>query len=442
MRTSIFALFLLGTATQHAVAQPAPAAPAPTADDLARAADAAADVAAMAPADAAPAPAPEGAVKASADDIDLSSLGLDSAASSFDDKLNIYGFADVSWSALHLARKSLILAKDSRSFAVGNLNIYLAKNLTPKARVLGEVRFTFLPNANQLADGSYVSTLATDVNNANRPVQWGGVVIERLYVEYDLTEHLTLRAGHWLTPYGIWNIDHGSPAIVAVSRPYIIGEQFFPEHQTGLDLFGNYYKSGYKLNYHLTASNGRGPAEAQVDQDTDVAVGARLDVETPFGIKAGASYYYGRNTGFAPSPGAAEPTYLEAAYAGDLQYDRGGLHLQAEVAARERQYEDGTRAPAVAGFAPDGRDFGYYVLGSYRFDRFWSVTPFAYFEHYSPQDHFLFKKADAINAGLNFRPSPGFVLKLQGLRATFPEGPGLLDGNKIYQYQAQASWVF
>src|SRR5439155_19746980 len=133
--------------------------------------------------------------------------------------------------------------------------LYLAKSLIRKARALAEVRFTFLPNGSINPDGSIVNTTATDVTNVNRPVQWGGIVIERAYLEYDLGDHLTIRAGRWLTPYGIWNIDHGSPVIIATSRPYIIGEQFFPEHQTGLDAFGSHHQDGFKLNYHLTASN-------------------------------------------------------------------------------------------------------------------------------------------------------------------------------------------
>src|SRR5438874_865868 len=128
------------------------------------------------------------AARASSDDIDLSALGLDPGAAAFDDKLNIYGFADVGYRVTHASRNPVFFPQDTRSFAVGNFNLYLAKSLIRKARALAEVRFTFLPNGSINPDGSIVNTTATDVTNVNRPVQWGGIVIERAYLEYDVGE--------------------------------------------------------------------------------------------------------------------------------------------------------------------------------------------------------------------------------------------------------------
>jgi hypothetical protein len=417
-------------------AEPAPAEPAPapvSPDDLARAADAAAEVASVPPGDAPPA-------KPSSDDIDLSALGLDPGAAAFDDKLNLYGFADFTWQYDHFTRDVPLVKNDARGFVVGNLNLYMARNLTAKARALAEVRFTFVPNASTNPDGSMLDTAAEDPSNFNRPVQWGGIVIERAYVEYDVTPYLTIRGGHWLTPYGIWNIDHGSPVIISVNRPFIIGEQFFPEHQTGLDAFGSHTESGFKIGYHLTASNGRGGSEAQQDQDTNVALGGRLELETPWGLRLGGSYYRGRYTGLTTIAGAPAPTFLEAAYGGDAQYDRGPLHLQGELIARERHYEDGSRAAGLFGFTPDGRDLGLYLLAGHRFDQLWNAMPYARYEYYAPLEVVVAESIQAWTAGVNLRPSPSLVLKLQGLRAAFRGG--LFADSAFWEYSAQASWVF
>src|SRR5262249_33291456 len=284
----------------------------------------AADATAAAAAVPASASAPS-AAKTSSDDIDLSSLGLDPESGGLDDKLNIYGFADFNYTGIHWVRKAPpTTQQDTHGFLVGKLNVYLAKNLTHKARALIEVRFSFMPNASQnFADGSYVSTLVLDASNLNRPAYWGSTVIERAYIEYDVTDYLTIRAGHWLTPYGIWNTDHGSPVVINVLPPYIIGELFFPEHQTGLDLFGHLNAGRFQVEYHLTASNGRGAAEAQIDLDNELAYGARLALDTPWGLKIGASYYRGKYMGFPASTGALPDTYQEAAYGADLEYRNG-----------------------------------------------------------------------------------------------------------------------
>ncbi|TMQ06843.1 MAG: hypothetical protein E6J90_45090 [Deltaproteobacteria bacterium] len=389
-----------------------------------------------------PAVAPAVAPAAAPADIDLSSIGLDPSSSPFDDKLNIHGFADIALQKWHWAHSTIGFPQKSKSFLVGNLNLYLAKNLTAKARSLVEVRFTFLPNASVNPDGSVVDTTVLDATNLYRATQWGGIMIERVYVEYDLTEHLTIRGGRWLTPYGVWNIDHGSPVVITTGRPFIIGEQFFPEHQTGLDLFGDHYLGRFKLSYHATVSNGRGGADAQLDQDSVFALGGRLELETPWGLRLGSSYYRGRYTALPATAGGVADTYLEASYGGDAQLDRGALHLQAEVIAHDRHYPAGQRSLAGGGFAPDGRDFGFYVLAGYRFDRLWNVMPFVDWDDYRPIDHRYFPHATDVHTGLNFRPAPNLVLKLDFTYATFDSGGGLIAGQTARYYEAQACWAF
>lgn len=447
MNRSIVLMLLVAAVVQPALAQPAPVEPGPAGpepkpaaaspDDLSKAADAASELAGV-PA-AAPGP------KASSDDIDLSSLGLDPSANAFDDKLNIYGYLDLAYKAQHWFRPPLIQQQDERGFSTGNINLYLAKNASPKARLLVEVQFSFLPNGAPNADGSFASTNVIDPANDNIATRWGSIVIQRAYLEYDLAEHLTLRAGHWLTPYGIWNTDHGSPVILPTSRPYIIDQELFPQHQTGFELFGSHTASNFKLNYHATMSNGRGDTEAQLDLDKKLAFGGRLELETPWGVKAGASYYRGRYTGLPAAPGAAPPTYREEAYGGDAQFDHAGLHLQSELSVRVRHY--GTaEAAAIATSEPtssaDPSDFGFYVLAGYRFDMLWNVMPFGYYQYYRAADHALYETINSQTAGLNFRPSGGMVFKLQGTRGRVGDGGGLLAGILIYQFAAQAAWVF
>jgi len=411
------ALLAVTASTAHAqlpsAAPPeAPPAPPPAEShdkDIDRAADAAAEAAAVS---AAPAAAHPG------DDIDLGALGLDPASgAAADDKVNIYGFADMTWQRLWDGPN----AHPQQSFASGKLNVYFARSFTPRWRLLAEVRFMYAPNgaAVPVPPGPTmyppIVTTVGDATDFNRPLQWGGISIQRAYVEYDLTTNLTIRAGHWLTPYGIWNVDHGSPAIISAFAPHIIGEALLPEAQTGLELFGSTLVGDYKLGYYATVSNGRSPLETTQDVDQRVSLGGRLEFEAPWAgtFKAGVSSYGGRSTELeadatpAPPPGAppspSQWSYNERDYAADVQWDHGGVHVQGEYLRHHRE------PVGVVTPSSQGTNWGYYVFAGYRFDRLWNVMPFSYYEDWRPLGGTL--QIEEIHVGLNFRPTPSVVLK-------------------------------
>lgn len=395
-------------------------------------------------ADPAPAAAPAAAAAPAQTgaDIDLASLGLDpNAGPAFDDKLNLYGFADAEYWGWHVTHTTALT--DERQFVSGNLNLYLAKNLTPKWRFLAEVQFMYLPNGAENPDGTESVTSAGDPNDYTRPVSWGAIQIERAYIEYDVDQYLTVRAGRYLTPYGIWNIDHGSPVIITATRPYIIGEQFFPDAQTGLDLFGNVHVGEYRLGYHATVSNGRNPADAIEDPDKKLAFGGRVEFEAPWAgtLKLGASVYGGRFTDAVTTPGEIPDAYEERSYGGDIQWDHGGLHLQGEIIGNSRRYLDGQRALTATGFIPDGTQYGYYGLAGYRTSLAWNVMPYAYYEYENPLDKEEYDHIRVVVGGLNFRPSPNVVLKLEGGFAWMRDG-GVLGGTNFDLFTSQVAWAF
>lgn len=382
------------------------------------------------------------ALAPSSDTVDLRSLGLDPAASTYDDELNLYGFADFGFILDRWQKYVPGISQRSHTFFVGNLNLYIAKNLSARARGLAEIRFSFAPNGGRATNGQTIDTSTDDVTNLGRPTQWGGIVLERAYLDYDLTETLTVRAGRWLTPYGIWNIDHGSPVIITTGKPYVIGEAFFPQHQTGLELYGHYdVSSSTRLTAHATMTNGRSSLDAIGDPDDRVAFGGRLELETSWGLRAGASYYAGRATWIATS--TPEISYREAAYGGDAQYDRDRLHLQAEVLIRDRHFASEADADLVAErLTLDNRDFGFYALVGYRFPFLWNVMPFGYFEYYEPANTANYDYAYDGNVGLNFRPTPSFVLKTMAQWVKFHDDAALFQGSYSIELTAQAAWMF
>lgn len=389
------------------------------------------------------------------EDLGLAGLELDPAPA--DERLNLYGFADVTWRALLIPRTSVganYFPKEN-TFLVGNVNLYATKKLSRRWRSLLEVRFLYAP-IKPTADGTYQSTTAPDPADLERPIQWGGISIERVYLEYEINQWLTIQAGSFLTPYGIWNVDHGSPTIIPVTRPYIIGESLFPQQQTGLHLYGKRPVGNYQLRYDATLTNGRGTFAAVRDFDDNKAIGGRLELEAPWldGVRLGISGYLGRFTDRPADVIVVDPagklvnttppgtSYDERAWGLDLLAHRGPLHIQAELVGNDRHYRTGARAVARGGFAPNGRYVGAYALVGYRLDRWWQMMPFVELEvdrmRSSPE---LGEDPVAVQAtgGLNFRPDPSVALKLEYVEAQIDAPITKLTFRAL---MTQASWAF
>ncbi|MFO7177161.1 MAG: hypothetical protein DIU78_000550 [Pseudomonadota bacterium] len=433
----------------------------------------------MPPPTAAPAPStpsaatpPAASAEATADDVDAdasaealaAAMAAEQAAAVVGEepKINIYGFADFTY---RQPLSDFLFGQKYSSFAVGNLNVYFGADLGDQWRSLIEVRFLYLPHGS-------VPTLATeqvrtdtqvpDYNDLARPLRWGGVEIERAWIERTFHPALTVRAGQWLTPYGIWNVDHGSPVIIGVARPYIIGEALFPERQTGLELYGSFYAGPTQFGYHLTLSNGRGPIDAYQDLDHNKAIGGRLFLknDSPLGtITFGVSGYRGKYTDrtaeFVVLPDGTlenrDPITLqfdELSLAADLKLEKDGFLFQAEGIVQDTAYDDRARAadpgftPGPPGWIPDNRRYGVYGLTGYR-TPFLGIMPFFGGEYYYIGKHAFLPDAAALWGGLNARPTARVVLKAQITHSWFPTpAPGSTSPDGYNALDLQAAWSF
>jgi hypothetical protein len=440
-------------ATENATGTPTPSAP--PANEPAQSNAAAAPTPAAAQAPGAPQSEAQDA-EAAALEAELTSQSSSPDVSEF--KLNFYGFADFTFTQ-PVGDSSL--TPNRNSFAVGKLNLYSAAELGDDWRSLAEIRFMYLPDGSTqlgLNQAPRTDTTTTDYTDLNRPVKWGGISIERAWLEHTFHPALTVRAGQWLTPYGIWNVDHGSPVIVGVRRPFIVGEALFPERQTGLELYGALGFGAAQFGYHVTLSNGRGPVDTYQDYDHNKAVGARLfwKQETEFGaLTVGASGYRAKYTDAHDDVGldsaggivfkhVVVTQYDELSLAADAKWEWGGLLVQSEAISNDVAYDDAHRPsdPGITGgppgFSPDHRKFGVYGLAGYR-TSFLGLMPFGGGEYYEPGLHVLRAKAVGLWGGLNCRPTPRVVLKAQYTHAFFPDAPafGTLDILDL-----QAAWSF
>jgi hypothetical protein len=382
-------------------------------------------------------------------------------------KLNIYGFADFTYRHPLTQHDWTDVAP---SFAVGSFNLYVGAELGSGWRTLTEVRFMYLPNGStgpaQPAPGVPITrtdTTVTDYVDGLGQTRWGGVGIQRAYLEKTWNSWVGVRGGQWLTPYGIWNVDHGSPVIIGVRRPYIIGEALFPAQQTGLEFFGSGIVGPIELAYHLTLSNGRGPIDSYADLDHNKAIGARVEMRRrwPRGtLTVGFSGYGGTYTdrttvptvdpnGNFSLPRPITAQYDELSLAADVRWEAGGFLFQAEGIMQQVAYPDGHRPVypyplpgAPPGYIPDHGQGGFYGITGYRFP-FLGIMPWIGGEYFAFGSNELNPRAAVVMGGLNVRPTARVVLKAQYTHTFFPDQPLLGERPKALNLlDLQAAWSF
>ena len=405
--------------------------------------------------------AAEAAAAAAAAEVDLTA-----AAQIEDYKLNFYGFADFLYS--QPLTKSSIQEK-AGAFAIGNLNLYVGSELGDNWRWLSEVRFMYLPQGSIPYDtaltpnpGPRTDTTVEDYAEIQSSVRWGGISIERAYIEHSFHSWFTARAGQFLTPYGIWNVDHGSPIVVGVRRPYAVGQALFPARQTGLELYGSGLVGPAELGYHLTLSNGRGPLDAYGDLDRNKAVGGRVFArhhsEELGTVTLGASGYRGRYTDSEPIAALSSDSslkvsesltaqYEELALGADFKWERRGLFVQSEAVLNDRAYTDSVRPasppqPGPPGQVPDHRRLGVYALAGYRFELL-GTMPWAGIDYFSFGKHAVYPTVTAFVGGFNLRPTARVTLKAQYTHVAFPSEPTL--GSRptpLNLLDLQVAWSF
>lgn len=401
---------------------------------------------------------------------ELAALGIETGAGgagAVDTSLHLSGFMDVTFSGMKAPDDSFFRGMFNRhaSFWLGNINLYVSKNITESVRTMFEVRFTYMPNGvpNSGFGTGLLNTSVSDYTDAGHPQRWGGIIMQRAHLDWELHSAAILRVGQYLTPYGIWNVDHGSPTIVPVLRPYIVGAQMFPERQTGLQLFGGYSPSAHNtFSYALTLSNGFGPLSEYRDLDNNTAFGGHLawSFDGLGELTLGGSWFLGKDTSayerLIVKPGgklsSAETISQQSnvlALAADLQWKYEGLLVQSEVITQQREFTEAGRVGAVnvaAGnqyLAPkDATSWGFYGLMGYRLPAL-GVMPYVLCTYNAVYElsTLTFGKALALEAGLNIRPIDAVVLKLEYATVKLV-GSNAPTNDRLHTLQAQLAWAF
>lgn len=386
---------------------------------------------------------------------------------------SIYGFFDLNFRKLWIPDNVVLgdVLDQEPSFVFGSLNTYLDFKPSPDWRVLAEIRFLLNPIGDletwefKLLGTSYrrVNTGTSDAAAFSERFDYGSIEIERALAVWRRYQWLKVAAGLFLTPYGIWNIDHGSPTRMMVIAPFHYALQVFPERQLGVKVFGDVMLGQYGLEYALTLSNGRGPANTLKDSDWDKAVGGRLALRSAgkYTWKAGLSIYSGD---FSDSKQVAELLpdmksldidrvltirYRELALGADFSFTGGPFTLHWELLVNWRNYDDDHRPPAqyhttsrfAAGIdTPYGQtaeaDFVFWGTGifiGYKLPtQLVNLTPYVSVNWTDVNDNTPYERVFGLNTGLNWRISDATVLKLEHMWGYWPnkrDPPQIMSGS-------------
>jgi hypothetical protein len=148
--------------------------------------------------------------------------------------LPLHGFADVGYAS----SGKQVADKRKRGFALGNADFYLSPEFGDHVKSLIELNFEY----------GDAGTLGTD--------------LERLQIGYTFSDGLTLWAGRFHTPYGIWNtaFHHGAQIQTSILRPRMVAFEdqggILPAHTVGLWATGAVKAGDGRLEYDAYIGNG------------------------------------------------------------------------------------------------------------------------------------------------------------------------------------------
>ena len=362
--------------------------------------------------------------------------------------LHIYGFADMGVQKIFIGQHALlqsILPTTATTFVLGNVNLYFDAQPIEHWSALVEVRLTNLPDGVDSAGNPaqpYTRTSTSVFDNTSTAVvskiRLGGIVLERAYLQYQYNDLFSVRVGSFLTPFGIWNIDHGLPTLISLVLPEFEANELFPTQQLGVEAFGSLHHAPWEYGYFAYLSNGRTPGQVSLTENK--MFGGRLFARTtrPYHMTFGLSGFSGRysdqtrtNAGFPTLFINQEVVgYNERGFGADASLDLGNLRLRSEFAFHHTIYVPGER-DSIYGpgtFVPDHNDWDIYLLAAYQLP--WlGLEPFLYAENYRYPTA-LGEGIAYYSAGLNIHFNAVAQFKLQYSHAVFdaPATPGGFTG--------------
>ncbi|MCH7490841.1 MAG: porin [Gemmatimonadetes bacterium] len=301
-----------------------------------------------------------------------------------DTSLDLYGFFTFEW-------ETDDIPGTSSTFDLHRFNVITEFRWSDRYRVFGEIEWE---HGISLEAGGLGS---------------GSVALERAWFEYSNSDALRVKAGRFITPFGLYNLRHDAaatylfvflPSSVYGKHDNTVGgtQRLYAKFATGVQALGTVFVERWLGRYYAYVSNGRGPKPGEQDNNANKGVGGRINLTSPEEtFSVGLSYYTDRN-------GNAGDT-RQRSVGVDATFDYRLLHLEGEFIYPRLEMVDTVGAPN--GKFRDG--IGYYLQGSYSLVG--SIRPFARYGSFNPDLDVGNDRKTNVVLGLNISLDPRVYLK-------------------------------
>jgi len=156
--------------------------------------------------------------------------------------------------------------------AIDNLSLFLWWDGSERWKFFAELEYDnlLLTRAQKSGDNNYLS-------------------LERLYLDFALTDTLQLRAGKFLTPIGRWNLIHATPLVWTTSRP-LATTLAFPTNMTGVMVTQTLPDVASGVEYSIYGASGTEIRPNPAIDTFSEAVGSHVTLHTGADAQVGFSY--------------------------------------------------------------------------------------------------------------------------------------------------------
>jgi hypothetical protein len=381
----------------------------------------------------------------------------------FEPTLSVHGFFDLTFSYSDVPDNSplLVYMMPYPTFLMSSVNVFVDAKPTKTFSTTVEIGFHFMP-AGLYREPALYSSEGARLKDAKRDDPWirdsattalsfpGTTRIVRAQASYQPRDWFGITAGKFVTPYGIWNVEHAPTVVLPAHVPYLQVRQMMPLEQLGLQAFGRvFFGSSTYLDYAVTLSNGRANIVntdiGDLDKNKALGLGLGLSYDSAgLLLKAGGYLYYGKlsdseprvtvneSGGFESAKMVQLSSYHELIAAFHVLTEYKGLRFQGELLTTRGTVIKPQQASVMdlALAAQDPTPGRYYQaswngLGAYLLLAYTlpialiepiRIIPYAVYEYNKTRDTQPYFNVQYVAGGLTVRPQADLALKLEYVR--------------------------